>query len=188
MGRSREFDTDKALDGAMDIFWRQGYGATNLPDLLCAMGITRGSFYKAFLDKETAFLAALDRYDQTVIAAGEAMLGSCPGPRAEDCLVAFFTADPDARRGCFICNAMVELAPENPRVAERTAAMSDRLRRAIRGVLARFEVSGDDDRLDATADLILHLYFGHKAMGRGSKPRDDWRVRLAWILDRLGAD
>ena len=48
MARPRAFDEDVALDGAMHIFWRQGYGATNLPDLLNAMGLTRGSFYKAY--------------------------------------------------------------------------------------------------------------------------------------------
>ncbi len=67
MARPREFDIEEAVEGAMQIFWRQGYGATNLPDLLTAMGLTRGSFYKAFKDKRAVYLAALQRYDEQVI-------------------------------------------------------------------------------------------------------------------------
>ena len=68
MGRPREFDPDTAIAGAMQIFWRQGYKATNLPDLLAAMGLTRGSFYKAYGDKQAVFLEALDHYDREVVS------------------------------------------------------------------------------------------------------------------------
>ena len=77
MARPREFEYEDALRGAMDVFWTQGYRATNLPDLLKAMGLTRGSFYQAFGDKEAAYLNALDYYDSDIIKEVDA-LGS-PG-------------------------------------------------------------------------------------------------------------
>jgi AcrR family transcriptional regulator len=61
-GRPRGFDTDKALDCAMLIFWRKGYVATTVSDLTTAMGINRPSFYAAFVSKETIFRTVLDRY------------------------------------------------------------------------------------------------------------------------------
>ncbi|MCV6546005.1 MAG: TetR/AcrR family transcriptional regulator, partial [Cohaesibacter sp.] len=69
-----------ALHGAMDIFWVQGYAATNLPDLLKAMGITRGSFYKAFVDKRSVYLAALDFYDQNVVSSAVTLLQNASEP------------------------------------------------------------------------------------------------------------
>src|SRR5580704_5347641 len=62
LGRPRGFNTEKALDCAMHVFWRKGYVATTLVDLTAAMGINRPSFYAAFGNKEALFRRALDRY------------------------------------------------------------------------------------------------------------------------------
>nr|MDQ3318315.1 TetR/AcrR family transcriptional regulator [Actinomycetota bacterium] len=45
MARTKEFRPEVALDAAMHLFWRKGYGATSMRDLLDAMCIGRGSFY-----------------------------------------------------------------------------------------------------------------------------------------------
>jgi AcrR family transcriptional regulator len=62
MGRPREFDVDKALDLALQVFWRKGYEGASMADLTETMGITRPSLYAAFGNKEELFRKALDRY------------------------------------------------------------------------------------------------------------------------------
>lgn len=62
MGRPREFDTEKALDKALDVFWRNGYEGTSISELTQAMGISPPSLYAAFGNKEKLFHTALDRY------------------------------------------------------------------------------------------------------------------------------
>jgi len=62
VGRPRAFDTEQALDRAMEVFWRQGYEGASLAELTAAMGITRTSMYAAFGNKEALFRQALDRY------------------------------------------------------------------------------------------------------------------------------
>ena len=61
-GRPRAFDTDKALERALQLFWQKGYEGTSLSDLTKAMGINRPSLYAAFGNKEDLFRKALDRY------------------------------------------------------------------------------------------------------------------------------
>src|SRR6202140_2776527 len=61
-GRPRSFDWDKALDAAVEGFWRNGYEGASLSALTQAMGINRPSLYAAFGDKETLFRKALDPY------------------------------------------------------------------------------------------------------------------------------
>jgi AcrR family transcriptional regulator len=63
MGRPREFDAEKALDLAMELFWRRGYEGTSLSDLTGTLGITRPSLYAAFGNKEALFRTVLDRYE-----------------------------------------------------------------------------------------------------------------------------
>jgi AcrR family transcriptional regulator len=61
-GRPREFDLDKALDRALEVFWRNGYEGSSIADLTEAMGINPPSLYAAFGNKEALFRKALDRY------------------------------------------------------------------------------------------------------------------------------
>src|SRR6187431_2602066 len=78
-GRPRSFDTDAAVERAMDVFWTHGYHATALPDLLRATKLSRGSLYAAFGDKHSLFLRALDRYIADALARMDIDLG----PRKE---------------------------------------------------------------------------------------------------------
>src|ERR687891_713494 len=62
MARGKEFDPDVALERAMDLFWRQGYEATSISDLVTHLGIAKASLYATFGGKHDLYVAALDRY------------------------------------------------------------------------------------------------------------------------------
>ena len=64
LGRPREFDLDKALDKALQVFWRNGYEGSSIADLTEAMGINPPSLYAAFGNKEGLFRKAIDHYVQ----------------------------------------------------------------------------------------------------------------------------
>ena len=46
-----EFDYDRAVDRATQLFWKKRYSTTSLRDLLKTMGIGEGSFYNTFGSK-----------------------------------------------------------------------------------------------------------------------------------------
>ena len=64
IGRPREFDIERALDRALEVFWRNGYEGASIANLTEAMGINPPSLYAAFGNKEALFRRALDRYVQ----------------------------------------------------------------------------------------------------------------------------
>ena len=185
MARPREFNLDEAIEGAMQIFWRQGYGATNLPDLLKAMRLTRGSFYKAFGDKRSVYIEALKRYDENNIASAVHLLGDPSlgdGPKRIETLFesAIDVSVPrNERRGCLVCNAMVELAPSDPEVAQLTAAMSKKLQDAFAGALGD---SAESPALSQQAIAITNLYFGAQAMSKTGQKPPDWSALLGAII------
>jgi len=68
MARPKEFDCDVVLDKAMALFWRQGYEATSIQDLVTHMGINRQSLYDTFGSKRQLYLAVMDRYIDRVVS------------------------------------------------------------------------------------------------------------------------
>src|SRR6185312_1520346 len=62
MGRHREYDVQKVLDAALNVFWRKGYEGASYADLVAAAGVERPALYAAFGNKEALFRKALDRY------------------------------------------------------------------------------------------------------------------------------
>ncbi len=122
MGRPREFDIDQALDAAIDVFWEHGYDAT-CNDLLGAMGIQKGSLYKAFGNKHSLFMAALDRYLTVSLSRIQEIFNDAPSPRAglENWLEhgVLDLCARGLRRGCFGINSAVELGIHDEEVAQR---------------------------------------------------------------------
>ena len=62
MARPAEFDRKEVLDKAMKVFWRTGYTATSVNDLVNATNLKPGSIYGAFNSKRGLFLEVIDAY------------------------------------------------------------------------------------------------------------------------------
>jgi len=62
MARSREFKKDTVLDAALDLFWRKGYKACSMADVVKKSGVARYGLYQAFKDKDQLYCATLVRY------------------------------------------------------------------------------------------------------------------------------
>lgn len=64
VARTKEFDPDAALQSALELFWRRGYEATSIADLVEHLGIGRASIYATFGNKHELYLKAVDRYSE----------------------------------------------------------------------------------------------------------------------------
>lgn len=117
MARLREFDEEKALDAAMQVFWEKGFEATTLTDLTSRMGIQRPSIYSAFGDKKELFEAALRKYTRS--HAAHVRTGLQKGSSVKEAFRTFFQNtvakeyDKSPSWGCFCINSMVELSPHD---------------------------------------------------------------------------
>jgi len=156
MVRTREFDTEKALDAAMHVFWEKGFEAASLTDLTSSMGIQRPSLYAAFGDKKELFESTLRRYNALHASRIKAKLQQEPSIRAS--FRALFesigTAEEETgiKRGCFCINTMVELAPHNPRFAVLTREHQMYLAAIFKEAIARGQETGELSKtLDAHA-------------------------------------
>jgi TetR/AcrR family transcriptional regulator, transcriptional repressor for nem operon len=147
MARTKEFDEAAVLDHAVDTFWEHGFDGTAVQDLCAAMGLNPGSLYGAFGDKRALFLAALDRYVDTVSGQALERIGSghsgLTGIRSYfDYLIAAML-DGKRRWGCLITNSAAELALHDPDVAARVKLHLARIESAFASALARAHASGE---------------------------------------------
>ncbi|MES9519459.1 TetR/AcrR family transcriptional regulator [Streptomyces capoamus] len=185
MARTKEFDPDAALQSALELFWRRGYEATSMADLVEHLGIGKASLYATFGSKHELYLRALDRYGQGQDPRLTREL-SAPGPvlPAVRALVRRFAAEAaaDATReqGCLVTNTAVELAPHDRAAARRVERSWDTLETLLHSALVRAraqgELAGDRDPL-ALARLLLVLLQGLRVVGKASA--DPARVRDA---------
>ncbi|MFI2435476.1 TetR/AcrR family transcriptional regulator [Streptomyces sp. NPDC018693] len=185
MARTKEFDPDAALQSALELFWRHGYEATSMADLVEHLGIGRASIYATFGNKRDLYLKALDRYgeQQNPYLLHEL---SRPGPAlpAVRALVRRFAAEAadDARRetGCFVTNTAAELAPHDSAAARRVELSWERLETLLHSTLVRAQEQGElDEERDprALARMLLVLMQGLRVVGKAST--DPARVRDA---------
>jgi AcrR family transcriptional regulator len=151
-GRPREFDTDKALDRALKVFWRRGYEGASLPELTKAMRISRPSLYAAFGNKEALFRQAIDRY---VDGPGAAVRDALSEPTARAVVERVFRAGvemlADSRnpRGCFLVQGALACGDTADCLRREMAKRRDEFAIALRERFERAIAEGD---LTADAD------------------------------------
>lgn len=167
MARSKDFDTDKVLDRALETFWTKGYAATSIQDLVERMGINRGSLYHAFGDKQRLFLAALDRYDRVVIRRLLEALET--GASGKEAIRQFFLARVEYARvvkhplGCLVTNSAVERSLFDPDTRAKVRACLAQIEGAFLKALVRAQEAGE---IRATADpRALARYLTNTAQG-----------------------
>jgi len=194
MARQKEFDREAALDRAMAAFWRNGYAATSIEDLVARMGIQRGSLYGTFGDKRTLFLTALDRY-QRVVARELFEALEAPGSGIE-AIRQFFRlrveGSLDRRRppGCLVTNSAVELSGRDRGAAARAGGSLARIEAAFLRTLERARAAGEltaSHDLRALARFLTSSAQGLSVMARAARDRAALEDVVAIVLSVLEA-
>ncbi len=161
----------------MKAFWKRGYEATSLNDLLDCMEIQRASLYNAFGDKHSLFLETLRRYDIVCRRADVARRMQLPSPR-QAILGLFQDAVTEvvkhgSRNGCFLINTALELAPHDPEVAEVVReAFTHMEQKFFRKMIEKGRAMGEIDKSvvpTSTARALLSLLIGLVVLSR-SRP------------------
>ena len=62
MPRKPNYDRNKLIERARDLFWKRGWAGTSLKDLEAVLQMKPGSFYAAFGSKEALFALAMEKY------------------------------------------------------------------------------------------------------------------------------
>jgi len=144
VGRPREFDEERALEAAMDEFWKKGYESTSLNDLCCCTGLHKGSLYQAFGDKHKLFMRSLNHYADREFKDVAAVAFQQDSPLDSIRALVRTVCDHAAEgRGCLMINSMVELAPHDPEVKEMLMNEGQRRIQVMTELLTKAQEAGE---------------------------------------------
>jgi AcrR family transcriptional regulator len=166
VGRPRAFDMEKALQKALEVFWRKGYEGASLPDLCEAMGINKPSLYAAFGNKEQLFLKAIELYENRPCAFFYPALEKHTSYEVVQhmlCGAASSSADPANPPGCVIVQGALACSESAAFVKE---ALIVKRRAGEMALRSRFEQAKAEGDLPADADpAALARYIGALLQG-----------------------
>ncbi len=121
----------KLLEASKALMLTKGFPATTIDEICRAAGLTKGSFFHYFKDKEDLAKAVLQSYaDRMTQAAREAPFFRNPDPLQRiygyiDFMIAR-SKDPEVQQGCLLGHFAQELSDTHPRIRSLCARQFDR--------------------------------------------------------------
>ncbi|HJP73521.1 MAG TPA: TetR/AcrR family transcriptional regulator [Pseudonocardiaceae bacterium] len=194
MPRQKEFDVDAVCERALNLFWRRGYAATSVNDLVGELGIGKASLYAAFGPKHQLYLTALRRYVERSAARIVVELGSDGSPAAAVRNLVDRYVDQaldQGELGCLVVNAAIELMPADPEVGRLVGRSWDTIEVALTVTLTRAVAGGElPEHSDpaALAAFLLTFLQGVRVLGKRPDTAQRLRAAAATALRVLGTN
>ncbi|OMH39478.1 TetR/AcrR family transcriptional regulator [Motiliproteus sp. MSK22-1] len=178
MGRPISYKPEQLLGDVTELFWRKGYFATSVADLVKTTGLNPGSIYNAYGNKVGLLEASLEFYGDRSIKRARKSMGQ--SPNIEKAVSGFFqrlidsmVEDPDAK-GCFLVNTWLELASHNVSIKSRIQSIFDGIEREFREALVRAQTRGglkQEANPQVLAKYLMMSIWGLRVMGRMNPER-----------------
>lgn len=192
MARPREFEIDQALRDAAEVFRLKGYHSASLEDLTQGTGLAKGSLYKAFHDKKSLFLGALDLYAaESHQRFAQSLEGGTSGREAiRHALVGYLERAlvGQARTGCLITNTAIEVGAQDGEIGQRVRGVFQRrtqlFEAAVRRAQDQGEIASDRDPR-ALAEFLELTVQGLRVLLRAGFAEADLRRTIDTALSVL---
>ncbi len=131
-GRPRNFDFENTLDSAMRLFWKKGYEASSMQDLMQVMKLSKSSLYQCYGSKEELFMLCLQRYLDKVFQELEQDLSrNSSGKQFIQRYFQSIIAEAEQGtgvRGCYLVNAAVEFEKSHTTISPMITRGLERFR------------------------------------------------------------
>jgi AcrR family transcriptional regulator len=161
MSRKPQYDEAAVIDAAVDVFWRHGYSAASINELIAATGLSRSSLYQRFRDKDGLFREALSSYTDRVLRRMNAIQADTARGRLDAMLRQFLPKEVRTKRpsGCLLARCCAEMA-DLPLAGKSVALAGLTQQHAIIEGILRDAVSGGELTRDADIAALAWYYLG----------------------------
>lgn len=160
MPKSTLFDRSEVLDQVTGLFWKKGFHATSMQDLVDITGLNRSSIYNSFGDKFQLFEESLKHYQEMQLEMTNTSLNQGSTPLAS--IKAFFCTilknidrDHD-KRGCLLSNCTAEMANADAKIKEFLVDNRDRLIAILKSHLQEAQKIGE---IEPSKDIYVSAIY-----------------------------
>ena len=161
MARPAEFDRDEVLERAMDLFWKTGYTATSVTDLVKVTNLKPGSLYGAFNNKRDLFLACIEVYTQRSLALISDIFEQAETPlKGIESFFDFLCHDletDEIGKSCLLVNTILELSSEDEEIRSIGAQYLDEIEKLFLAELTKAQQLGEIDKEMDISDITTYL-------------------------------
>ena len=159
-GRPREFKTEQVLEAAMQQFWRAGYEATSLQDLLEVMHLSKSSLYQTFGSKHELFLRSIDFYQQSLVdEIHKSLINSRTSKTFLKNLLENVIAEAalKKKKGCLLVNTVNELSYRDKKVSKAVSVAFNNVENVIRLAVEQGKKEGTIKTSVRTETLVNYI-------------------------------
>lgn len=192
MARTKAFDRQEVLTKAMELFWKKGYHATSIQDLVDHLGINRGSIYATFIGKDELYQEAITLYRSQNISALKEFLQEYP--IVKDGIKALMLrnldqvkCDPD-NKGCFIVNCTTEYLPTHDYAIDIIAENKSKF---IETMSAYIQYGIDDGQISSQsnavslANLVYTFFSGMMVVSKSAKDYSEIENSIDLVMELM---
>ena len=185
MARPVEYDLQKVLDNAMEIFWQKGYEGVSMAELVSCTGLNRRTMYSLFNDKEGLFKDALDNYYTKRSAQKIFVLKENPGKKGIELFFDTFSFG-EGFKGCLFSNTMREKDFMNDETynipKEYFDNISVQMQENLTQAKENDEFNGDPKAMALTIITFIH---GFHVYGKYNHSKEDSDTIIKNILSMI---
>lgn len=197
MARNVEFDEERAIQKAMEVFWKKGYSGASMRHLTDAMQINASSLYNTIGDKHQLFIRCIRNYIHSRMQDTQAHSSKVKSPLQaiigliNDCVNTILYSD----NHCLAIKTTFELAATDPEVKALLKEDSDFTRgfflNLVQQAIEQKEIFSDTDA-ETITDFILSSFTGwhesyivHHDAGRIKKMAKYLIAQLSLVVPSL---
>ncbi len=192
MPRVKQFNEEEVLHKAMELFWRKGFHATSMQDLIDTLGINRASLYDTFGGKQQLFDRAFTNYKEIsrkrMIAILESESTVKDGFRKLFQLAIDEAVSDSDKKGCFVVNTTTAIDgsddPYLPILQENKVFIEDTFYQLLVNAEKNGELKKGRD-LKSMAALLFTYYNGLQISAKVDTDKNKLLGSVAQLLQLL---
>ena len=193
MPREKTFDYEQILEEAMGLFWKKGYHATSMDDLVQSLGLNRSSLYNSFGGKKELFLKGIKHYQDKNLFRLRQILESESSPKEGlkklfEFALKNLCTDKE-KKGCLLVNSSTELIPSEEDVKEFLKENKKKVEELIlefiqKGI--RLKVITNTKNPKELAEFLFTLYNGIGVVSKLDISTNQHQFTIKKVMEILG--